>query len=153
MPTGRSSGTKNRASVQVSAAIPIDASHTVSGGGSSAKNVCVAGRTNATTARAPIAHTSARRQRLSGAATIESTSNPTNVNVMTAVVRACTVVTPGSCVASRYPRKVAVAARTPVGIVKRRTRPTNPGRNRSALGASAKKKEGIPIVTAPISVR
>ena len=46
-----------------------------------------------------------------------------------------------------------MAARIPAGIVKRSTRRTNPGRNRRALGASARKNDGIPIVSAPISVR
>ena len=46
-----------------------------------------------------------------------------------------------------------MAARNPGGIAKRSTRPTKPGRNRSAFGASARKNDGMPIVSAPISVR
>ena len=46
-----------------------------------------------------------------------------------------------------------MAASVPAGIANRSTRRTNPGRNRSVLGASARKNDGMPIVTAPISVR
>ena len=51
------------------------------------------------------------------------------------------------------PRNVAIAASVPAGIANRSTRGTNPGRNRSVFGASARKNDGIPIVRAPISVR
>jgi hypothetical protein len=108
---------------------------------------------NASTANTPIDQTSVRRHRFSGAATIDRINRPTHVRVITAVVCASTRLMPGSCVASVYPRNVAVAARNPVGTVKRSTRRTNPGRNRRALGASAKKKDGMPIVIAPINVR
>ncbi len=44
-------------------------------------------------------------------------------------------------------------ARIPAGAANRRTRETNPDRNRSALGASARKNEGMPIVSDAIRVR
>jgi len=124
-----------------------------SSGGSSAKNVCDAGTNNASRNRPAIVHTKASRRGVSGAAMIESTSKPIHVKTITAVVRASASDTPASLLASPYPRNVAIAASAPAGTAKRPTRATNPGRNRSELGASARKNDGIPIVSAPISVR
>ena len=44
-------------------------------------------------------------------------------------------------------------ASIPAGAAKRSTRFTNPGRNRCEFGASARKNDGMPIVSDAISVR
>ena len=90
---------------------------------------------------------------MSGDATIESTSRPIQVSTMTAAVRASPSVEPGCSSTRRYARKVAIAASVPAGIANRATRRRKPGRARSVLGASARKNDGMPIVSAPTSVR
>ena len=80
--------------------MPNDASHTISGGGYSAKNSRAAGIAIASPNSAGIAHTSASRHVESGAAMIVSTRNPMYSSTIVAAVRASGSVTPGSCFAS-----------------------------------------------------
>ena len=154
-PTGRSPGTNSRANDHTIAAIPNAASQTISGGGSSAKNVRVAGdQACASTNSAAIAQISASRARVSGAATIESTRNPIHVSIITAAVCACSE---RDARLARGPARRRGTSRSRPACP-RGSRTAAPGARTRAgtarvFGASARKNDGMPIVSAPISVR
>ena len=52
----------------------------------------------------------------------------------------------------RYPAYAASPVTMPIGIAKRNTLGTKPGRYRRVFGASARKKPGIPMVRVEIIV-
>ena len=81
--------------------MPNPASHTITGGSSSAKNAALGGHTSAITNSPAIDQINMRRDRVRGADRIDSTRNPIQVSTITAVVCASRRVTPGSLAASR----------------------------------------------------
>lgn len=81
-----------------------------------------------------------------------STHRATELSTRVAVVLATASVVPPSARTTEKARKVAVAATTPAGTAKRRTRPTKPASALGAPVASARTKPGMPMVRLLTSV-